>query len=141
MYHHWQTTCYLARYPMPPHHPLLGHIALSARVLGGLPKDAHGPYLADQIDRMYPDMAPVFYLDTWRFGPPVLVVILPDVMCQYTQDRYLQKHVGCRSFWSLSLVSMTWSRWKTRCGRDGGKYSIPGSALRMSPHSALLLWR
>ncbi len=106
--------------PMPPHHPILGHIALSARILGGLPKNAHGHYLADQINRMYPDLGPSFYLDTWPFGPPVLVVISPDMMYQYTQDRYLQKHVGMRRFLEPltgehDLVSMEgpmWKRWR-----------------------------
>lgn len=105
---------------MPPHHPLLGHIALSARVLGGIPKDAHGHYLADQINRMYPDLGPAFYLDTWPFGPPVLVIISPEMICQYTQDRYLQKHIGMRRFLEpltgeFDLVSMEgqmWKRWR-----------------------------
>ena len=50
--------------PMPPHQPILGHIALSARILGRLPKDAHGRYLADQIHRLYPDLGGAFYLVT-----------------------------------------------------------------------------
>ena len=105
---------------MPPHHPLLGHIPLSARILGKLPKDAHGHYLADQIHREYSDLGPAFYLDTWPFGPPVLVVISPDMIAQYCQDRYLRKHVGMRNFLEpltgeLDLVSMEgqiWKKWR-----------------------------
>ena len=89
-------------------------------MLGRLPKNAHGHYLADQINRLYPDLGPAFYLDTWPFGPPVLVVISPDMMYQYTQDRYLQKHVGMRRFLEpltgdYDLVSMEgqmWKRWR-----------------------------
>ena len=103
--------------PMPPHHPIFGHIALSARFLKGLPKDAHGAYLADQINRAYPDLGPAFYLDTWPFGPPVLVVLSPDMIAQYCQDRYLQKHVGMRRFLEpltgeSDLVSMEGEMWK-----------------------------
>ena len=47
--------------PMPPHHPTLGHIALSARILRRIPKNAHGHYLADQINRVYPDLGSSFY--------------------------------------------------------------------------------
>jgi len=105
---------------MPPHHPIFGHIALSARFLGELPKDAHGHYLADQINRAYPDLGPTFYLDTWPFGPPVLVAISPDMIAQYCQDRYLQKHIGMRRFLEpltgeFDLVSMEgemWKRWR-----------------------------
>lgn len=105
---------------MPPHHPIFGHVALSARFLGGVPKDAHGHYLADQINRAYPELGPAFYLDTWPFGPPVLVVISPDMIAQYCQDRYLEKHIGMRRFLEpltgeFDLVSMEgemWKRWR-----------------------------
>ena len=103
--------------PMPPHHPLFGHILLSARILGRLPKDAHGYYLADQINREYPDLGPAFYLDTWPFGPPILVVISPDMIAQYSQERYLRKHAGMRKFLEpltgeYDLVSMEGQMWK-----------------------------
>ena len=80
--------------PMPPHHPIFGHVLLVANILGRLPRHAHAHYLADQIRRRYPELGAIFYLDTWPFGPPVLVVISPSLASQFTQDRVLPKHKG-----------------------------------------------
>lgn len=68
---------------MPPYHPIFGHIALMAKIIKKLPNDAHGHYLADQIRRKFPYLDS-FYLDTWPFSPPVLVVISPHAMSQFT---------------------------------------------------------
>lgn len=103
---------------MPPHNALFGHIPLLARVLKRLPSDSHGHYLADQLNREFPTLGPIFYLDTWPFGPPLLVVISPTISSQFTQKGYLPKHVGMRNFLrpltgDHDLVSMEGQPWKT----------------------------
>ena len=103
---------------MPPYHPIFGHVLLVANILGRLPRHAHSHYLADQIRRRYPELGAIFYLDTWPFGPPVLVVISPSLASQFTQDRVLPKHKGMRQFLEPltgrhDLVSMEGQMWKT----------------------------
>ncbi|MCJ1245230.1 hypothetical protein MMC30_002433 [Trapelia coarctata] len=106
--------------PMPPHHPIFGHIILSAKIIQGFPSYAHGNYLPNQIRRLYPHLDTAFYLDTWPFGPPVLAVISPDMMYQFTQDRYLPKDAGMRHFLKpltgkydlVTLEGPIWKRWR-----------------------------
>jgi cytochrome P450 len=33
-----------------------------------------------------------FYLDTWPFGPPILMILDPDIAAQVTQTHSLDKH-------------------------------------------------
>lgn len=84
---------------MPPHNILLGHLLVAGEVQRGLPTDAHGHYLADQIRQRYPDLGPTFYLDLWPFSDPVLIVTDPDVIAQFcAPDRLLPKHPGVKTF-------------------------------------------
>lgn len=103
---------------MPPHHPIFGHILVTARILATLPKDAHGHYIADSMRRRFPDLGPIYYLDTWPFALAVLVVISPDLASQFTQERSLPKHEGMRHFLQPltgehDLVTMEGQMWKT----------------------------
>ncbi|KAI9706860.1 MAG: hypothetical protein M1820_004639 [Bogoriella megaspora] len=61
--------------PMPPHHPLLGHLFIVGGIMAKLPSDVHGHVLPHQIVKLFSDVGPVFYVDTWPFGPPMLVVV------------------------------------------------------------------
>lgn len=102
---------------MPPHHPLFGHVKLITRIIRRLPSHAHGHYLADQVRPLYPNLGPAFYLDAWPFGPRFLIVTSPDMIHQFTHDRYLPKHKGMRRFLapltgSQDLVSMEGQSWK-----------------------------
>lgn len=76
---------------MPPHHWLFGHIALSANILRSLPPFAHGVYVGDQIRQRYPHLDSAFYLDTWPFGPLMLVLMSPNMMYQLTQATQIPK--------------------------------------------------
>ncbi len=108
--------------PMPPHHPIFGHILLTAKIIRKLPKDAHGHYIADQIRRQFPYLDSFFYLDNWPFSPPVLVVISPHAMSQFTQENVtLQKHKLMRQFLRpltgkhdlVSMEGQLWKKWRT----------------------------
>jgi len=43
-----------------------------------LPSDVHGHVLPRQIAMAFPDLGPLFYIDTWPFGPPMLVATSPE---------------------------------------------------------------
>lgn len=104
---------------MPPHHPIFGHILLAGRILTTLPNDAHGHYLANEIRLQFPHLDSMFYLDTWPFSPPVLLVLSPIGMRQMTQEHpLLPKHKGQRQFLrplsgQHDLVTMEGQMWKT----------------------------
>ena len=107
--------------PMPPHNPILGHVPLAASIVMALPSHAHHFYLGDQIRRRYPELDTAFYLDLWPFGPTMLMVIAPDIMHQFTQDRYLPKHEGVRQFMKpmtgehdmVTMEGQMWKRWRS----------------------------
>ncbi|KAK6605947.1 AflN/verA/monooxygenase [Botrytis cinerea] len=77
---------------MPPHHWLLGHIPLSASIIGNLPPYAHGVYVGDQIRQRYPHLDSAFYLDNWPLAAPILVVLKPDMMRRYLE--ILERHMS-----------------------------------------------
>ena len=105
---------------MPPHHWLLGHVALSASIFGGLPPHAHSVYVGDQVRQRYPYLEDAFYLDTWPFGPLILVVLSPDLMYQLTQANQIPKDKGLRHFLKpltgkedmVTLEGAAWKHWR-----------------------------
>ncbi|RDW56480.1 hypothetical protein BP5796_13121 [Coleophoma crateriformis] len=68
--------------PMPPHHPVFGHLKLVAGVMSKVPRNAHSSVLSHQINRLFPDLGATFYIDTWPFGPPLLVIAGPSTATQ-----------------------------------------------------------
>ncbi|APA13955.1 hypothetical protein SS1G_11247 [Sclerotinia sclerotiorum 1980 UF-70] len=103
--------------PMPPHHWLLGHIPLSASIIGNLPPYAHGVYIGDQIRQRYPHLDSAFYLDNWPLAAPILVVLKPDMMYQLTQANQIPKDKGIRTFLKpltgeSDLVTLEGDAWK-----------------------------
>lgn len=65
----------------------------------------------------------MFYLDTWPFSPPVLVVLSPIGMRQMTQENpLLPKHKGQRHFLRplsgkhdlVTMEGQMWKTWRTR---------------------------
>lgn len=104
--------------PMPPWNPILGHLYFCYKITSKLPKDAHPNYLPDMVRRELPDLGPNFYLDTWPFGPQILVVASTKALHQITQEHSLQKHPGLRYFLQpiaegFDLVTMEGDLWKT----------------------------
>lgn len=105
---------------MPPHHWLLGHVALSANILGSLPPFAHGVYIGDQIRQRYPHLDDAFYLDTWPFGPLMLVLLSPNLIYELTQANQIPKDKGLRRFLQpltgkedlVTLEGAAWKRWR-----------------------------
>ena len=102
---------------MPPYNLSLGHLPFVYRITSRLPGDAHPNYLPDMIRRALPDLGPVFYLDTWPFGPQMLVTASVESLRQVTQEHFLPKYHALKDFlWpiadGLDLVTMEGTAWK-----------------------------
>ncbi|KAL8990577.1 MAG: hypothetical protein Q9169_008088 [Polycauliona sp. 2 TL-2023] len=105
---------------MPPWSPIFGHLHFCYKITSRLPRDAHPNYLPDMIRRQLPNLGPIFYLDTWPFGPQMLVVASHHGLYQITQEHSLPKHPGLRSFLlpiaeGLDIVTMEgdlWRKWR-----------------------------
>ena len=70
------------------------------------------------IRRELPELGPVYYLDTWPFGPHMLVVASPSSLYQVTQEHSLPKYHAMRTFLQpitggLDIVTMEGHAWKT----------------------------
>lgn len=103
---------------MPPWNPVLGHLYFCYKITSRLPKDAHPNYLPDAIRRELPDLGPMYYLDTWPFGPQMLIVTSTQGTYQITQEHSLPKYHALRDFLrpiagGLDLVTMEGEIWRT----------------------------
>ncbi|KAE9967037.1 hypothetical protein EG327_011641 [Venturia inaequalis] len=108
--------------PMPPHHPLLGHLGLMMEICLSLPRDVIPTVvLADQIRRRYPHLDRAFYLDLWPFSLPSLMVISPDLMRQVSQtENSLPKVAFLKAYMKpisgghdiVTMEGEEWKRWK-----------------------------
>ena len=103
---------------MPPYNPVLGHLLFCYRMSSKLPRDAHPGYLPDIIRRELPDLGPVYYIDTWPFGPQILVVASPNSLYQITQEHSLPKYHALKGFLrpitgGPDIVTMEGQTWKT----------------------------
>ena len=115
--------------PMPPYSPVFGHLLFCNKIISKLPKDAHPQYLPDQIRRALPELGPVYYIDTWPFGPVMLVVSTPSTLYQMTQEYSLPKYHALKSFLQpiaegLDIVSMEGELWKTWRGIFNPGFSV-----------------
>lgn len=104
--------------PMPPWSPLLGHLYFCYKISAKLPRDAHPNYLPDMIRRELPDLGPIYYLDTWPFGPQMLIVASARGLHQITQEHSLPKYHAMREFLrpisgGMDIVTMEGNLWKT----------------------------
>ncbi|KAI0868948.1 cytochrome P450 71B25 [Hypoxylon argillaceum] len=103
---------------MPPHSFLLGHLGLVAEITRAWPRDFHGHYLALEIRRRFPLLPPIFYLDLWPTGPPLVVITSASGACRIAQhEPQLLKHGGVLGFLQPligkhGLVTMEGDEWK-----------------------------
>lgn len=104
--------------PMPPHNPIFGHLLIAQQLKSRIPSECHQHYLLHEIRRAMPELGPLFYLDTWPFGPGILVVSSPSGAAQITQEHSLPKYGALREYMrSLTggddLLTMEGQKWKT----------------------------
>lgn len=102
---------------MPPHHALFGHLRIVGDVMSKLPSDAYSHVLPHQARLMFPELGPIFYLDTWPFGPPIMVVGSLDGAHKVTQVHSLPKFPAMSDFLrpmtgGKDLVTMEGNEWK-----------------------------
>lgn len=105
---------------MPPHHPLFGHTLLAKKLLSKLPSDAHPAYLPGLIQRAFPDVGQIFYLDLWPVTHPILVTSSSSMARQFLQENQLHKSPGLRRWMKpladnydlVSLEGQTWKKWR-----------------------------
>ena len=103
---------------MPPHSLAFGHLATVHRFMSKLPRDVHEHYLPNLIIRAMPELGPIFYLDTWPFSGPILVLASPAGASQVTQAHSLPKFHALRTYLDPltgghNLVTMEGQMWKT----------------------------
>ncbi|KAL9608751.1 MAG: hypothetical protein Q9167_006423 [Letrouitia subvulpina] len=104
--------------PMPPHHPLFGHLSIVGSIMSKLPSDVHGHYLPRQISKAYPNLGPFFYIDTWPFGPLILAVTSAEAANQVTVAHSLPKFTMLREYMKpmtggMDLTTLEGDEWKT----------------------------
>lgn len=103
---------------MPPWNPVFGHLYFCYQITSNLPKDAHPNYLPDMIRQALPELGSTYYLDTWPFGPQMLVVASTHGLYQITQEHSLPKYPALKYFLhpiaeGMDLVTMEGNLWKT----------------------------
>ena len=85
-----------------------------------LPSDINGHVIPRQILLRFPNLASVFYLDTWPFGPPMMVITSAYCANQVTVAHSLPKFAAMRDFMKpmtgdmdlLTLEGDEWKAWK-----------------------------
>ena len=102
---------------MPPHHPIWGHLLVVGDIMSKLPSDVHGHVLPRQISLTFPDLGPLFYIDTWPFGPPMLVATSPESANQFTIAHSLPKFAALQEYMKpmtggLDLTTLEGPAWK-----------------------------
>ncbi|KAL9015328.1 MAG: hypothetical protein Q9173_000056 [Seirophora scorigena] len=83
-----------------------------------LPSDVHGHVLPRQISKAYPNLGPLFYVDTWPFGPPILALTSAGCANQVTVAHSLPKFSMMRRYMKpmtggMDLTTLEGRVWKT----------------------------
>ena len=70
--------------------------------------DMHGHVLPRQIQMAYRDPGPLFYIDTWPYGPPMLVATSLDSASQMTVAHSQLKFAALRQYMEPMARSFRW---------------------------------
>ena len=103
---------------MPPYNTIFGHLPVIFKLMSKPPSDCSNQYLPGLLQRRYANLSPNFYMDTWPFSSPVLVISEPSAPHQITQEHSLPKHLDLREFLrplsnGQDIVTMEGQMWKT----------------------------
>ena len=79
---------------MLPHSFWFGHLAIVGKTLMKRPPDLLPMVLPALLAEDFPEIASqgLFYLDSWPFAYPMIAVLNPDIITQFTQDVSMPKH-------------------------------------------------
>ncbi|KAK7957642.1 AflN/verA/monooxygenase [Apiospora saccharicola] len=109
-----------AKVPMPPWHPVLGHLLTIKQAMQGLPRDTTTHVMVRKIANSLPDSGGNFYLNLWPFSKTLLVIANPVTAAQ-VEAAFLDKPASmCGTMEVInggpSLMTMhgdTWKKWRT----------------------------
>jgi len=91
---------------MPPHHPVLGHLPIFAKIVTSLPPDVH-PHTYPHYLRTTYNLGPIFYLDTWPLGDP----ISHSLPKHPTLAKFLEPLGGKKNL--VTVEGREWKAWRT----------------------------
>lgn len=91
------------------------------KLVSTLPPDLHPHSFPYFLQKKYPGLGPVFYLDNWPFSYPLCAVVDPDVAYQATQQHSLPKHSINKEYIEplvgkynmLTLEGRLWKQWRS----------------------------
>ncbi|KAL8801108.1 MAG: hypothetical protein Q9182_004701 [Xanthomendoza sp. 2 TL-2023] len=103
--------------PKPPWSPIFGNLRVLGEATAASPPKTHPHVFLHWIRQRYPDLPPIFYLDIWPVGDPMLIVLDPAVARQYTVQKSLPKHEILKDFVNpiigeKNLVTLEGKEWK-----------------------------
>lgn len=96
---------------------MFGHLLIVGRIMSKLPSDVHAHVLPRQIELAMPNLGPIFYIDAWPYGPPMLIATSSAAASQFTQAHSLPKFAKLRNYMypmtgGNDLVTMEGNEWK-----------------------------
>lgn len=102
--------------PGPPHSYLWGSLRSMAEVISKQPKRAAPQTFASFLKEAY-NLGDYFYIDTWPFGYPIMMIFDADIMNEFTVKQSLPKHPAVEEFMQHiggpgNLVSSEGAEWK-----------------------------
>ncbi|XTI91539.1 hypothetical protein V2W45_1247880 [Cenococcum geophilum] len=77
--------------PIPPWHPIMGHLLLLPNILKRLPKDSQQPDAFEVLSLDFEHTDSLFYLDLWPFSSPFLIASSPAYAIQAYQQHDLPR--------------------------------------------------
>ncbi|KAK5003056.1 hypothetical protein LTR28_010641, partial [Elasticomyces elasticus] len=100
--------------PGPPHHPILGHLPVIARLKTEYPSDIH-PHTYPHLVRDKYGLGDIYYLDFWPASPQMLIIASPELAQQVSN---WNKHQIVRDILPAltgyhNMIAMEGKEWKT----------------------------
>ncbi|OTB13842.1 hypothetical protein K445DRAFT_24337 [Daldinia sp. EC12] len=105
--------------PMPPWHPILGHLLAVPPIMKTLPEDTQQPDAFEALCRVNEkkDADSIIYVDMWPFSDPLMVICSPVPAMQACQEYDLPKPPVLHAFFNPiaggeNLFTMNGPEWK-----------------------------
>ncbi|KAK8129115.1 hypothetical protein PG984_010223 [Apiospora sp. TS-2023a] len=108
-----------AKVPMPPFHPVFGHLLAVKQAMQGLPRDITTHVMVRKMAKSLPDSGGNFYLNLWPFSKTLLVIANPVTAAQVEAASLDKPAFMCGTMEVInggpSLMTMhgeTWKKWR-----------------------------
>ncbi|KAJ2901774.1 hypothetical protein MKZ38_001394 [Zalerion maritima] len=105
-----------------PHSFFWGHLQVLGECMADIPPDVYGSYLPGQLVKRFPELNEgLYYIDSWPFQDPMIAVLEPDMVAQFTVETSMPKAPGVADEFRpltgatdiLCLEGQEWKRWRT----------------------------